>query len=413
MARWRLWSLPRPALRLLITVEALAVVIVALSAAHTSVTRAAIGWFAVLAGGALVHLEVARGIERRRERAVEGAPYTNMKSLWVFAGLLLVPLPLVAALAVITFAHAWFRVYGPAIAHRKVYGAATFVLASAAAEAVLRAGGLTSLPRLPSGLWPLVIIVAAAAVWWLVNLALVVGVILLASPRTTARQALGNLADQLVVAAALGLGITIAVLLAVMPWAALVPMVAVICVHRDLLLPQYQRQARTDAKTGLATSVYWAEEVASLIRRAGITNTALSVLILDLNDFKTINDTHGHIAGDEALLATVTTVRAEVRSEDLVARYGGDELVILMPGIGSDDLPGAVKRLRARIAHTPVTLTCSSQSPDTVITVTAAIGGASYPHDGHTHDQLLFAADKRLYIDKHHRRDQADKALEA
>lgn len=398
--RWHIWSLPRPALRLVLAVDVLAVAIAVLVTARTAITRAELGWFGLLALAAVAHLEVARGIERRRERAVEGAPYTNLKSLWVFAGLLLVPLPLVIALTVLTYGHCWVRVYGPAIAHRKIYSAATFILASVAAEAVLRAGGLAAVPRLPDTAWSLLIIVAAATTWWLVNLALVVGVILLAAPSTTARQALGNLADQLVVAAALGLGVTVATLLAVMPWAALAPLAAVLCVHRDLLLPQYERQARTDAKTGLATSTHWAGEVTAALRRAELTGTSVAVLILDLDGFKTINDRHGHLAGDEALLAIVDAVRAEVRGEDLIARYGGDEVLIMMPGIGAADLPAAIDRLRVRIAGTPITLTRSSQGPAT-ITVTTSIGGATFPGDGATHDQLLLVADDRLYTDKH------------
>ena len=128
---WKLWSLPRPALSYVLGVDAVAVIITALavastvSGARTGVRPSEWAAFAVLAAASVLHLESARGIERRREMAANTSPYTNLKSLWVFAGLLLLPLSLVVALIVVSYGYSWMRVYGRTIAHRKVFSAGT------------------------------------------------------------------------------------------------------------------------------------------------------------------------------------------------------------------------------------------------------------------------------------------------
>ncbi|WP_246486293.1 hypothetical protein [Kribbella qitaiheensis] len=134
--RWKLWSLPTPALGYVLGVDVLAFAITATAVAATvsgGVRPTEWAAFAVLAVASILHLESARGIERRREMAANTSPYTNLKSLWVFAGLLLLPLSLVVALIAVSYVYSWIRVYGRTIAHRKLFSASTFILASAAA----------------------------------------------------------------------------------------------------------------------------------------------------------------------------------------------------------------------------------------------------------------------------------------
>jgi diguanylate cyclase (GGDEF)-like protein len=387
--------------------DLVAVLVTVIASLHVTISRTEWVWFTVLAVASLLHLEAARSIERRRELAVDGTPYTNLKSLWVFTGVLLLPLPLVIALVVIAYTYCWVRVYEQFVVHRKIFSAATFILASTGAAAVLRAGGLEIAPRVPTGPWSLVIVVAAAATWWLINYAMVVGAILLSTPDTTARRALGDLSDQLVVAAALGLGIAVGALEASNPWVVPVLMVTVLALHRDLLLPQFQRAARTDDKTGLAAPTFWADVVNAELRRAQLIGGNVGVLMMDVDNFSEINNTYGHPAGDQALQAVVRVVRTEIRRGDLAARWGGDELAVVLPGTSAAELESAGERIRLRLAHTPVTITNAKTGTTLVLEgITVSMGGAVYPESGVDVDRLVLAADAALLEAKEAGRNQ-------
>jgi diguanylate cyclase (GGDEF)-like protein len=398
---WRLWTLPSGALAYVLVTDFAAVLVTVMASLHSTVGRNEWVWFAVLTTASLLHLEAARSIERRREIAVEGSPYTNLKSLWVFTGVLLLPLPLVVALVVIAYLYCWARVYGQFMWHRKIFSAATFVLASAAAAAVLRAGGLSEAPRVPVSFWSLVIVVAAATTWWLVNYAMVVGAILLSTPETNARRALGELSDQLVVAAALGLGIAVGALEASNPWVVPVLMVTVLALHRDLLLPQYQRAARTDDKTGLAAPTFWSQIVTAELRRAELVGGNVGVLMMDIDNFSEINNKYGHPAGDQALQSVVRVVRSEIRRGDLAARWGGDEIAIMLPGTSSAELAAVGERIRLRLAHMPIPITHAKTAQNLVLDgMTVSMGAAVYPDSGVDVDRLVLAADAALLAAK-------------
>ncbi|WP_460656768.1 GGDEF domain-containing protein [Kribbella endophytica] len=408
--QWKLWSLPPTALGYVIAVDAVAFVITALAVRSTvlsgPITSAEWTAFAVLAVASTLHLESARGIERRREMAANTSPHTNLKCLWFFASLLLLPLSLVIPLVVLSYLYSWFRVFGRTIAHRKIFSNSTCILASAAAAAVLRGGGLISEPRVPTDFWSLLVVLAAAATWWLVNYALVVGAILISSPEAKAKDALGELSHQLVICAGLGLGIAIAALQSSYPWVVPVLMVTVLALHRDLLLPQYQRAAGVDVKTGLATPSYWANAVPLELARAESLRSSVGLLMLDLDKFKEINDTYGHPAGDRALRAVGESVRAEVRQGDLVARVGGDELAVLLPGASEVEVLEVAERIRDRLSALTVSVETVANRTAIISGVPASFGAAVYPDVAGTMDQLILAADNALLTAKRGGRNQ-------
>jgi diguanylate cyclase (GGDEF)-like protein len=118
-----------------------------------------------------------------------------------------------------------------------------------------------------------------------------------------------------------------------------------------------------------------------------------ALLFLDLDDFKSVNDQHGHKAGDAVLIAVAARAQAVVRQNDTVARWGGDEFIVLLENISADMLETIAQRLRSSIQE-PVDYQGSA------LRVGVSIGLALYPDEGQDLDQLLHAADHHMYSDK-------------
>lgn len=140
-----------------------------------------------------------------------------------------------------------------------------------------------------------------------------------------------------------------------------------------------EEQAASDALTGLYNRlllpVRLREETQRVDRHGGV----LSLALIDLDDFKSLNDTEGHLAGDEALRAFGRAIRDSVRGSDFAFRFGGEEFVILFPGAGPSEAVGALRRLRQAVAGTAF-----------------SAGVACYPAEADGPTALLRAADERL-----------------
>lgn len=118
-----------------------------------------------------------------------------------------------------------------------------------------------------------------------------------------------------------------------------------------------------------------------------------ALLFLDLDDFKSVNDRHGHKAGDAVLMAVAARAQAAVRQNDTVARWGGDEFIVLLENISADMLETIAQRLRSSIQEPVDYQGCA-------LRVGVSIGLALYPDAGQDLDQLLHAADHHMYSDK-------------
>ncbi len=154
--------------------------------------------------------------------------------------------------------------------------------------------------------------------------------------------------------------------------------------------------ALRDPLTGLHNRRYFEELLPVTLERAARSGSSAGLLVIDIDRFKSINDQLGHPAGDAVLRHVAGVLRGAVRSQDLVCRYGGDELVVLLPAV---DPPGAAA-IEQRIRD----LLASSPAPPGGIEVTLSIGCALYPSDAATAEQLLATADGRLYAGRRQRR---------
>lgn len=412
--RWRLWSHARSVVVFVLLVEALAVIAGVASVAVVRLTSTDWLWFGLLMLAAVACLEAANRLERMREDIVDGTPYVNLLSVWLFSGVLLLPPPLLCALVVLGYLHSWFRVHRFETApHRKVFTAATVVLGCLAAYWVLYCiydgpPGAAVLDG-PRGL---LAVIAAGTAYRLVNYGLVVAVILATNLDRPVRNALGPATDQLMLAGAVGLGSGVAVVMTARPWWTPLLIVTVLALHAGLLMPQFRDKSRSDAKTGLLDPMFWAKLVNDELDRARRTHGTVGILLLDLDHFKKVNDGYGHLAGDVVLRAVADAIKRSVRGRDRVGRYGGEEFAIVLPGLGTDDVRLAAERVRAMVAALSVRVFDFDGTERQVTGLTGSVGASVYPMHGLDRTSLLLAADAALYDAKTAGRDRTSVAGE-
>lgn len=160
--------------------------------------------------------------------------------------------------------------------------------------------------------------------------------------------------------------------------------------NRRLLIALHG-QANTDARTGLVNSRAFDTSLeTALVARVG--QEPLSVLMLDVDNFKKFNDRHGHPAGDEALRAFAGVLRSCMRENDVAARYGGEEFAVFLPGIGPSAAAAIAERIRARTESTIISL-----APGQSDRITISIGIATAPEQASDRVSLLRLADEALY----------------
>ena len=405
--RWSVWAAPRAFMAYVLICDAAALAVVALTVNLVPIGGRDLIWFAALAGASMLHLEVMRGIERLRELHTHGRVFTNLKSVWTFAGLLVLPPPLVAALIAITYVHMWFRINRRMILHRWVFAGCNVILASAAAGAVLAIAYPQTYPALPHGLLGFAAVAGAGLARWLANTSLTGVALMLMNPGTmSARSAFGPAEDNLIEFGSLGLGVLAAVIIVFDPAFLLALAVPVAVVHRGLLLHQFESAAHRDRTTGMHNAGFWHELAFQALERAGQLKTSVGMLLIHLDNFNALNDFYGTAAGDRVLRRVSDSLKAELRGEDLVGRLTQEEFAILLPATTDLEVEALAERLRRTIRELQVEI----DGPDEPITIrglTVSIGGAMFPHNAGTLPDLMLVADNAMFAAKTYVRDQA------
>jgi diguanylate cyclase (GGDEF)-like protein len=162
--------------------------------------------------------------------------------------------------------------------------------------------------------------------------------------------------------------------------------------HNALALQRAREQAITDGLTGVKTHRYMMESLSAEWKRATRSGRPFSVLLMDLDRFKFVNDFYGHLEGDVVLQVVGRILEQNCRRSDVVARYGGDEFVILMPETNAEPASQLAAKLRSLIAADPLLLDKG---------ITASFGIAVHPEHGATPPDLIQAADAAMYLSKH------------
>lgn len=389
--RWALWTVPRPAVAFLLGVELTAAaltLILVVTGPATSTDLARVALLAVLAIG---YAESAARVERVKRYLRGTTVFANQVSVWAFAAVLTVPPGWAAVVVALIYAHVLVQRHreqsGPP--YRVVFTAAAVMLSVLAASAVVHTSG--GADPLHDGVAAAATVLTALLLCTLLNFALLLAAMWLTRRPPSVRALLPDVDAVGYEVVTLLLGVVAGQFLLHTPL--LTPIVVVLAafLHRSSLVNALHRSSCTDTKTGLLNLKAWSEHARGVLSRAARDHSPATLLFCDLDHFKTINDTHGHLVGDQVIIAVADCLRREVRDYDNLARFGGEEFLALLDGLDPTQADTVAHRVRTAVSalHLPHGLH-----------VTVSIGLAHYTpgHDVHTDlDDLLERGDTALH----------------
>ncbi|MFE5564731.1 MFS transporter [Amycolatopsis japonica] len=402
VTRWKIWSLPGHVLGYVLGVEAAAVLLLLLDG-FRPVERADLVRFGILVGLGLVAAEVTRAVEQMRRRFSD-TPHVNMSSVWTLAAALLLTPALAAAVATILYGHLWARSW------RRISGMSLYrvafsvssVIVSCCAASILAArlpavGALTDIDE--ATLLGLILVILC---YWVVNSALVAAVIALSPGRRSVGSLVGSWSENILEFATLCVGVLVALLIAWRPLALVFVMVPLYVLTRSVLVRQLETAATTDRKTGLLNAETWKTLAENEVGKARGHRAPVGVLMIDVDKFKSVNDTYGHLAGDRVLRVLAQTIVDSVRSYDICARFGGEEFVVLLPGADT----AKATEVADRVCSAVRAMRFDEESAMGDLRLSVSIGVAAYPEAGEDVGDLLVAADNVLFAAKDAGRDR-------
>lgn len=167
--------------------------------------------------------------------------------------------------------------------------------------------------------------------------------------------------------------------------------IAMLALENALLFSRVNAMATQDGLTGLATHRIFQEKLIEELLRSARYHTALSLILLDIDHFKAVNDHYGHLSGDRVLREVGKILTSQSRAVDFAARYGGEEFAMILPEIDLAQTFEFAENLRQRILH------CQFRESAQIFNVSVSIGCASFPRDAQIASQLIRKADERLY----------------
>jgi len=166
-------------------------------------------------------------------------------------------------------------------------------------------------------------------------------------------------------------------------------------INNAIVYERTHEDSLTDPLTGLQNTRFMVTHLNAELARAERLNNEVSLLVLDLDDFKEINDTHGHHVGDRALRDVAQVLRTVIRPYDICVRYAGDEFIVVLADCGFDEAENKRKELQEAVIDAVF-----EARPGTRVTLSISAGSAVFPHDGDSYESLLAKADSRMYRDK-------------
>ena len=166
-------------------------------------------------------------------------------------------------------------------------------------------------------------------------------------------------------------------------------------IYNSTVFEQTQEDSLTDPLTGLPNTRFMFMHLTRELARAERLKAEVSLLVMDLDDFKQINDNHGHHVGDRALRELAAVLRAAIRPYDICVRYAGDEFIVVLSGCGAEEAESKRIEMQKAVDEIVFEVRPGRRQP-----LGVSVGAAIFPHDGDTYETLLATADSRMYRDK-------------
>ena len=399
---WAVWRLPRWLTVYVLVVVAANLTAIGVAAPLTAFRGHDLILFAVLLACTAIAVEWSRRSKEQHGMSLD------VQGVWEFPIAILLP-PLFALLAPVPrLVLTQWRV-SRAPLHRRIFSCASISLSYGAASLTFR--GLSRLAAGTAGgetgrdlRWTVLVTVSAVVVP-VVTKALVLTAIKGSDPsvsirsRFLDRESLYNDTAEMCIAVLLTYAVAGNLFLA----PAALPVITLL--QRSLRHAQLLIDSRADSKTGLLNAATWEHEAAAEVGRAVRTRSALAVALLDIDRFKVINDTYGHLVGDQVIKAIARTLSGMLREYDMAGRFGGEEFSLLLPQTRAVDAFRIAERVRASIAG--LSIIAPGATGGERVHVTVSIGVAALDSGSvRKLNELMAAADAALYRAKSGGRDQ-------
>jgi diguanylate cyclase (GGDEF)-like protein len=398
---WSLWSLPRGLLAYILMIDALALAAVGVAASFTTITEHDLLLFALLLSC------TAFAVELTKKAGEQGGMILDVQGVWELPAAILLPPVYAVLIPMIRIAQVQLRVRKAPL-YRRVFTGAAIGLSYGAASVTFHSLSDLTLTRAGTlwygTIWT-ALVFASALVKWVVNKAIVITAIKSNNPVTSiraevfGREHLYNDGAETCISVLVSYAVAGAWILAP------VALPVVTLLQRSLRHVQLLTESRNDSKTGLLNAATWEREAAGEVIRAVRTKSPLAIGILDIDKFKVINDTYGHLVGDQVLKEIANTLNSMLRDYDLAGRFGGEEFSLLLPQTRAVDAFRIAERVRANIAG--LSIIAPGSTGGERVHVTVSIGVAALDAGSRRElSELMAAADAALYRAKAGGRDQ-------
>ncbi len=391
--QWQVWTLPTLPQAYICGVTALAAGVVTATGVHTQWHLANAAVFAALVACGIITIESTRSVKE-----VHGTLVRDLQAVWYLAITVVLPPFYALAAPVPLLVYKLCRQRGMVV-YRRVFSNATISLAYGAASWLFHGLPATAAGAAPgTGVHVLAwtaVVAGCGGLAWAVNVLLILVAMRLVDRSTHIRDLFGSREGLVSDLIELTFGTSLALVVAINPVLMALALPSVVLYRRYLMQAQLVAQARMDSKTGLLNAGTWHREAEVEFFRALRNQTQLAVIMIDIDHFRSVNETAGIAAGDQVLRDIARTVVEKVYGRGLVGRLGGEEFVILLPDTGLEGARLLGERLRDHIAAEPIAIEGGGHA-GFVFRLTVSVGIAVLSQPCRVFADLLGAAEAAL-----------------